>query len=141
MRFKGETMETIRIDFKRALFSKRFIRIKPMIALLLLSASVNAAEIRGRIWSENNVNAAPPGAELAIDCGAGTKPPVPLEKDGSYSLRSLPANMSCTVTIRVTVSGKTLSSHAVPIRTNATVVNFNAEVIIANDSAVVLLPR
>ena len=112
-----------------------------MIAILLLSTSVNAAEIRGRIWSANNVNAGPPGAMLAIDCGNDTKQPFPLENDGSYSLRGLPTNMSCTVTIEVTVSSNTFSSLSVPIRTNATVVNFNAEVIIVNNSAVVLLPR
>ena len=134
-------METIRIDIKRAVFSKRFIRIKFAMALVLLSNAVNAAEIRGRIWSENNVNAAPPGAELAIECGAGARQSVRLKNDGSYSLRSLPANVGCTATIRVTVSGKTLQSRSVPVRTNATVVNFNAEVIIANNNAVVLLPR
>ena len=134
-------METIRIDFKQAVLSIRFKGIKFVIALLLLSTSVNAAEIRGRIWSENNVNAAPPGAELAIECGAGARQSVQLKNDGSYSLRSLPANVGCTATIRVTVSGKTLQSRSVPVRTNATVVNFNAEVIIANNSAVVLLPR
>lgn len=134
-------METIRIDFKRALFSKRVIRIKSLIAVLLFSTSVHAAEIRGRIWSENNVNAAPPGAELAVDCGAGKRQSVRLKKDGSYSLRSLPANAGCSATIRVTVPGKTLRSRSVPVRTNATVVNFNAEVIIANNSAVVMLPR
>jgi hypothetical protein len=130
-------METIRMDSKRILFSKRFIKIKSMIAVLLLSTSVNAAEIRGRIWSENNVNAAPPDAKLTIDCGAGTSQTVPLENDGSYSLRGLPANMSCTVS----VSSNKRPSPSVPIRTNATVVNFNAEVIIVNNSAPVLLPR
>jgi hypothetical protein len=134
-------METIQIDLIRPLFSKRVIKIKSMIALLLLSTSVNAAEIRGRIWSENNVNSAPPGAVLTINCGAGAGQEISLKKDGSYSLRSLPANVGCTATIRVTVSGNTISSRSVPVRTNATVVNFNAEVIIANNSAVVLLPR
>lgn len=134
-------METIRIDFKRALFSKRFIRIKSMIALLLLASSLNAAEIRGRIWSEKNVNAAPPGAALVIACGAGPVQEISLDNDGSYSLRSLPANAGCTATIHVTVPGKTLRSRSVPVRTNSTVVNFNAEVIIANKSTVVLLPR
>jgi hypothetical protein len=134
-------METIQIDLIRPLFSKRVIKIKSMIALLLLSTSVNAAEIRGRIWSEDNVNAAPPGAVLTIDCGAGPGQKISLKKDGSYSLRSLPANVGCTATIHVTVSGNTIPSRSVPVRTNATVVNFNAEVIIVNNSAPVLLPR
>ena len=134
-------MEPVQIDLIRPLFSKRVIKINSMLALLLLSTSVNAAEIRGRIWSENNVNSAPPGAVLTVDCGAGAGQKISLKKDGSYSLRSLPANAGCTATIHVTVSGNTISSRSVPVRTNATVVNFNAEVIIANNSAVVLLPR
>lgn len=134
-------MEPIQIDLIRPLFSKRVIKINSMLALLLLSISVNAAEIRGRIWSGKNVNSAPPGAVLTIDCGAGARQNIPLKKDGSYSLRSLPANVGCAAAIRVTVSGNTISSRSVPVRTNSTVVNFNAEVIIANNSAVVLLPR
>jgi len=133
-------METVKIDFIRVLFGKRVMKIKSVIALLLLSTSVNAAEIRGRIWLENDVNTAPPGAVLRIDC-ASARQEIRLKKDGSYSLRSLPANGSCTATIRVTVSGRSISSDPLPVRTNATVVNFNAEVIIANNGVVILLPR
>ncbi|NNE62703.1 MAG: hypothetical protein HKN34_01345 [Gammaproteobacteria bacterium] len=125
----------------RALFGRLFIKITAMIALILLSTIVNAAEIRGRIWSENNANAAPPGAVLTVECGSNTREEIPLTRDGSYSVRGLPANGSCAATIHVTVGGRTISSDSLAVRTNATVVNFNAEVIIANNDIVIMLPR
>jgi len=133
-------METIRMDLKRAILGNRIIKINALAALLLLSSGVDAAEIRGRIWSGNNVNAAPPGAVLTIDC-PGNRQNIQLGGDGAYSARSLPANKSCSVSIRVNVAGKKISSDSLPVRTNSTVVNFNAQVIIANNNVVVLLPR
>ncbi len=135
-------MTLIQHVLHRSYPAARLSKVGFYIAVLLFAANVHAAEIRGRVWSATNTNIAPTDATLIIQCGDSTKQSVDLVKDGRFSLRSLPANTSCTVRVSMkpATSEETITSASTAIRTNAKVVNFNAEARVINET-VILLPR
>jgi len=102
-----------------------------LLALLLVS-DATAAELRGRMWQDGQ-SGPPSGATLTVVCGGTTKS-VSLGANGSYSVRDLPANASCKLTLKAGAK----ASPAVPARTNATVFNFDAEIKILPDRLIVL---
>jgi hypothetical protein len=101
---------------------------------LLFSSPVEAAELRGRMWASGQSSRAPQGATVTVTCGSSSKPTVSLASDGAYSVRGLPANANCQLVVKV--GSKT--SPVVRVRTNATVVRFNAEIRTLPDRVIVL---
>ena len=103
----------------------------PML-LCLVTVSVSAAEVRGRIW-DSSTGAAPSDGRLENNCG-GTPKSHPLVGNGSYSIRNIP-NGSCTLNV-ITSYG----SAARTITVNKPVVQFNSEIRRAGNR-IFLVPR
>jgi hypothetical protein len=100
-----------------------------------IPASGYAAELTGRIWSTTNTNAPPANTKVSIVCDDQSRS-VNLAADGSFTIRNLPSNKSCRLTVSIGAS----SSQAISISTRSALVRFNAAVQKAGNK-VLVLPR
>lgn len=95
-----------------------------VVFLVLLSEGVGAAEIQGRMWAAKGTNI-PGGIEVVVECGNPPPKSVPLARSGRYSLRHLPANRSCRLTVQI--KEKSITSAPLSVHTRKSVVTVNAE--------------
>ncbi len=113
--------------------------ISPLLCVFLLwttSHSATSAELSGKFWGHGNQHFAPKSCIIHIACASQKPVESTLNGDGTYSVRGLPPNTTCSLTLKQ----NNIQSRPLTVRTNATSVRFNGEVRSGNKSLIVL-PR
>jgi hypothetical protein len=104
--------------------NKRFLWSLAALTVLVISTDLGAAELRGRLWGSSG-QGVQPGTMVQVTCqGENPRDPESVAHNGSYSVRGLPPERGCQLT--VIVGGA--RSQPVAFNTSRSVVSFNAEV-------------
>ena len=99
--------------------------------VVAVGSHVSAAELKGNMWVKKSK--IPSGSTLLVTCGKWTGK-TNFTKKGSYSLRRIPSNRSCT--LRVTFPNAT--SAPIPFGTRKSVVRINAELKLIGKALIIL---
>ena len=107
-----------------------------LLIFISLCTDINASEIRGRIWHSSKSTSIT-DASINVTCnGKLIASRSPVNKDGTYSIRSIPSGRDCNFTVNFNEK----VSAPLPVRTKKSVTVLNAEIRLLNNRLLVL-PR
>ena len=109
----------------------KIVSVAVILLMMVAVYQVSAAELKGSMWVKKSK--LPSGAVLQVTCGKWTGQ-ASFSKSGSYSLRGIPSNRSCT--LRVTFP--TATSAPMSFSTRKSVVRINAEIKLVKNALILL---
>ena len=113
------------------MFKTKIVSVAVILFLMMVVSQVNAAELKGSMWVKKS--RIPSGSAMHVTCGKW-RGRASFNKNGSYSLRRIPSNRSCT--LRVTFPKA--RSAPIPFSTRKSVVRINAEIKIVKNALIIL---